>query len=96
MGDPPLKRPGRGWLYPLVEFNSVSHTTSVAFGRITRLGFTGFGDFETEGNLVSLAAGANAVLVSERLEIGAVSSTVIASQHNFDVNGLLVKMTLRY
>jgi hypothetical protein len=85
-----------GRLYPLVEFNSIYHTTSVDFGRITRLGFVGFGDFESEGNLVSLAAGANAVLVPERLEIGAVYTTVIAAQHHFDVNGLLVKMTLRF
>jgi hypothetical protein len=40
--------------------------------------------------------GANAVLVPERLEIGAVYTTVIASQRNLDVNGLVVKVTLRF
>jgi hypothetical protein len=91
-----LDRRVLGWLYPVVEFNSTYQTTSVDLGRITRRGFVGFGDFETVGNIVTLAAGANAVLVPERLEIGAVYTTVIAAQHDFDVNGLLVKMTLRY
>jgi hypothetical protein len=36
------------------------------------------------------------VLVPERLEVGAVCTTVITAQHNFGVNGLLVKMVLRY
>jgi hypothetical protein len=40
--------------------------------------------------------GANAVLVPERLEIGAVYTTLIASTHDIDLNGLLVKMTLRF
>jgi hypothetical protein len=84
------------FLYPLVEFNSIYHTSSVSFGLPTRVGFVDFGNFEAEGNIVSLAAGVNAVLVREHVEIGAVYTTVIASQHNFDANGLLVKMTLRY
>ncbi len=53
-----------------------------------------FDNFEAEGNLVSLAAGANAVLIPERLEFCAAYTTVIASQHKFDANGLIVKMTL--
>jgi hypothetical protein len=85
-----------GWLYPLVEFNCTSHTTSASFGLQTREGFIDFGNFESSGNVVSLAVGANAVLVKEKLEVGAVYSTVIASQHNLDVNGLLVKMMWRY
>jgi hypothetical protein len=64
--------------------------------RLTRQGFIDLGHFEPEGNVVSLAAGANAVLIPERLELGAASSTVIASQHDFEVNGLLVKLTLRH
>jgi hypothetical protein len=64
--------------------------------RLTRRGFIDLGNFESEGNLVSLAAAANAVLIPGRLELGAVSSTVIALQHDFEVNGLLVKMMLRY
>jgi len=85
-----------GWLYPLVEVNSLYHTTSVPFGLPTRRGFIDLGNFEATGNVVSLAAGANAVLIPERLEIGAVYTTVIGSQRDFDANGLLVKMTLRY
>jgi hypothetical protein len=85
-----------GWLYPLVEFNSIYHTTSVNFGLLTRRGFIDMGNFEATGNIVSLAAGANAVIIPERLEFGAVYTTVIASQRNFDANGLIVKMTYRY
>jgi hypothetical protein len=43
-----------------------------------------------------MAAGVNAVLVPDRLEIGAVYTTAIGSTHDIDVNGLLVKMTRRY
>jgi hypothetical protein len=85
-----------GWLYPLVEFNSIYHTTSVSFGLPTRRGFVDMGNFEATGNIVSLAAGANAVLVPEHVELGFAYTTVIASQRNFDANGLIVKMTLRY
>jgi hypothetical protein len=85
-----------GWLYPLVEFNSLYHTRSVDFGLTTRRGFLDFDNFEATGNIVTLAAGANAVLKPERLEIGAVYTTVIASQRDFDSNGIVVKMTIRY
>jgi hypothetical protein len=85
-----------GWLYPLVEINSLYHTTSVPFGLPTRRGFIDLGNFEGTGNVVSLAAGLNAVLIPEKLEIGAVYTTVIGSQRDFDANGMLVKMTLRY
>lgn len=85
-----------GWLYPLVEFNTSYHTTSVSFGLPTRRGFIDFDTFEASGNIVALAAGANAVLIPERLEFGAVYTTAIATQRNFDFNGLIVKMVLRY
>jgi hypothetical protein len=86
-----------GWLYPVVEFGSEFSSTSFDLGRITRRGgILGLVDIESEGTVVSLAAGANAVLVPERLEVGAVYTTVIASQRNLDVNGLIVKMTLRF
>jgi hypothetical protein len=62
----------------------------------TRRGFIDFGSFEATGNVVAVSVGANAALIREWLEIGAVYSTLVASQHNFDANGLLVKMTLRY
>jgi hypothetical protein len=85
-----------GWLYPLVEVNSLYHTTGVDFGLPTRRGFIDLGNFEATGNVVALSVGANAVLIPEHLEIGAVYTTVIASQHDFGANGLLVKMTFRY
>jgi len=64
-------------------------------GRHEREGFIDFGNFESEGNVLTMAVGANAVLIKERLEIGAVYTTVLAAQHNFEANGLLVKMMLR-
>jgi hypothetical protein len=45
---------------------------------------------------VSPAAGADAVLIRERLEVGAVDTTVISSQQHFGANGLLVKTTMRF
>jgi len=85
-----------GCLYPLVEFNCSYHEKSVSFGLPTRSGFIDFGDLEAEGNVLTMAAGANVVLIPERLEFGAVYSTLLASQHNVDLNGFIVKMTLRY
>jgi hypothetical protein len=87
-----------GWLYPLVEFNCIYHSVSVGANLElpTRHGFADFNDFSATGNRVFLAVGANAVLVPERLEFGAVYTTNIASQNDVNVNGLLVKMTIRY
>lgn len=85
-----------GWLYPLVEFNTNYLTKGVDAGLVTRRGFVDFGNFEAAGTVVSLAAGVNAVLVRERLELGAVYTTVIGSQRDFSANGLLVKMSMRY
>jgi hypothetical protein len=85
-----------GWLYPLVEFNCLYHTTGPGFGLPAARGFIDFDNFESSGNIVTMAAGANAVLIRERLEVGAVYTTSIATQHNFGLNGLLVKMVLRY
>jgi hypothetical protein len=76
--------------------NCIYHTTSVSFGLTTRRGFVDFDNFESSGNIVTLSAGANAVLIPERLELGAVYTTSIATQGDFGVNGLLVKMVLRY
>ncbi len=84
------------WFYPLVELNWTYHTTAVHLDTPTRFGFLDFGNFESSGNILTLAAGANAVLVRDRLELGAVYSTPLATQRNFDFNGLLVKMVVRY
>jgi hypothetical protein len=85
-----------GWFYPLVEFNWTYHTSSVQVDAPTRFGFIDFGNFESSGNIVTLAVGANAVLVRDRLELGAVYSTPLATQRNFDFDGLLVKMVMRF
>ncbi|MFL5242885.1 MAG: hypothetical protein ACJ8FY_12310 [Gemmataceae bacterium] len=85
-----------GCLYPLVEFNLSYHTSNVSFGLATREGFIDFGNFQSQGNVLTMAVGANVVLIKERLEFGAVYGTVLASQHDFEANSLLVKMMLRY
>jgi hypothetical protein len=84
------------WLYPLVEFNWTLHTTEVSLDLPTRFGFINADTFSNSGNVVALAAGANAVIVRNKLELGAVYTTVIASQHSFKADGLLVKMVYRY
>ena len=85
-----------GWLYPLVEFNWLYHVTDVHFGLPTRRGFIDLDNFEATGNILTLAVGANAVLIRDRLEFGAVYSTPLATQRDFNFNGLLVRMVLRY
>jgi hypothetical protein len=85
-----------GWLYPLIEFNTSYHTSSVDFSNDSPSGFFDFGTFEGTGNTVGMAVGCNAVLVPERFEIGGAYTTLIASQHGFDANGLILKMILRY
>jgi hypothetical protein len=85
-----------GWLYPLVEFNGIFASTSRSFGRNAQRDIPALGDFEADGTVIAMAAGANAVLVPERLEFGAAYTTVIASQRDLNVNGLVVKMTLRF
>jgi hypothetical protein len=85
-----------GWFYPLVEFNWAYHTSSVDLNVPIIPEFFSFGNFEGSGNIVSLAAGFNAVLQPNRLEFGAVYLTSIAAQNDFGFNGLLVKMVLHY
>jgi hypothetical protein len=85
-----------GWFYPLVEINTSYTIKSVSFDLPTRRGFFDFGGFESSGNIVVLSAGANAVIQRDRLELGAVYFTPIASQHGFDCNGLLVRLNIRF
>jgi hypothetical protein len=85
-----------GWLYPLVEFNFDYHTTSVSLDLPARRGFFNLDNFEVSGNILTMAVGANAVLVPEKLEVGAVYLTSIATQRDFNVNGLMVKIVYRY
>jgi hypothetical protein len=85
-----------GWLYPLVEFNWTYHRTGTAVDLPTRRGFVDFNNFESTGNILTLAAGVNAVIVRGKLEFGAVYTTELASQRDFEFNGVLAKMLLRY
>jgi hypothetical protein len=85
-----------GWLYPLVEFNWDYHTTSASIDLPARRGFFNFGNFESSGNILTMAVGANAVLVPQKLECGAVYLTSLATQRDFSVNGLLVKVVFYY
>jgi hypothetical protein len=91
-----LDRQVFGWLYPLVEFNFDYHTTSVSIDLPARRGFFNLNNFEASGNILTMAVGANAVLVPEKLELGAVYLTSLATQRDFNVNGLMVKMVFRY
>jgi hypothetical protein len=91
-----LDRQTFGWLYPLVELNCIYHTTSVAVDLPTRRGLIDFGNFESSGNIVTLSVGANAVIVRNHLEFGAVYTTSLATQRDLNVDGLLVKMVMRY
>jgi hypothetical protein len=85
-----------GRLYPLVEFNWDYHTTSASIDLPARRGFFNFGNFDTSGNILTMAVGANAVLVPQKLECGAVYLTSLATQRDFNVNGLLVKMVFYF
>jgi hypothetical protein len=95
-GNVHLDRCVCGCVYPLVEVNWTYHERRVSFGDDTHRGFFDFDNYESTGNIVTLAAGADWVIARERLEIGAVYTTVLASQHGFEANGLLVKMMLRF
>jgi hypothetical protein len=83
------------WLYPLVEFNWENTQRKGNITIPTKRGEFNF-SYEDEGNLVVLAAGVNAVLIPERLEIGAVYTTPIASKSGFDFDGMVVRMTIRF
>jgi hypothetical protein len=85
-----------GWLYPLVEFNYNLSATSHDISLPTRVGIFNLGNFDSEGDTLTMTVGANAVIVKSKLEFGAGYTTSIATQSNFNVNALLVKMVLRY
>jgi len=85
-----------GWLYPLVEFNGTWSTTSFSSDLQQRLGFIDFGRFDNVGSLLTVAPGVNAVIVRDKLELGVSYETPIWSAHNFNYNGVLVKMILRF
>lgn len=88
-----------GWLYPLVEFNGtwINHDANINAPRLDRVrGFFNLGRFDNAGSMLTVAPGFNAVIVHNRLELGAVYQTPIYSDQNFRFHELLVKMVLRY
>jgi hypothetical protein len=91
-----LDRQMFGWLYPVLELNWTYHVTRVNPDLVTRRGFIDFGNFESSGNILALGVGANAVIVRDRLELGAIYGTPLATQRDFNFNSLMVKLVLRY
>jgi hypothetical protein len=95
-GNVHLDRRCFGWFYPLVEFNWGVHTTNVDLNLPFRRDLFELDSFTASGNIVTVAPGFNAVIVQDKLEIGAVYETPIASQNNFHFNAVLVKVVFRY
>jgi hypothetical protein len=91
-----LDRQFFGWVYPLVEANFLYHSASVPAGIPTRIGFIDLGNFGSTGNTATVAVGVNLVLIRDRLEIGGAYVRSVATQHNVDVDAMILKMTLRY
>ncbi len=85
-----------GWLYPLVEFNWAAHNTRVDLDLPLVQHLFGLDDFTATGAIITVAPGFNAVLIPDKLEVGAVYQTPIASEHHIHFNSFLVKMVLRY
>lgn len=91
-----LDRQTFGWLYPLVEANVTHYTTRYNVGLPTERGYLDLGTFQSTGNIVTMAAGANAVLIRNKLEIGAVYTFPVFSERSLSFDGLLVKAVYRY
>jgi hypothetical protein len=85
-----------GWLYALVEFNGGLVTSNIDLTRPTRRGFIDFATVNATGDILTIAPGFNAVLVQDRLEVGVVYQTPIASEHHLHYNEVLMKMIIRF
>ena len=86
-----------GWLYPLVELNGAYHTNNVDVNINTpHHGVIDLGTFSSTGNILTVAVGADAVIVPGKLEFGAVYIRPVTAQNHFESNSVLVKLTLRY
>ena len=86
-----------GWLYPLVELNGSWRSSTANINVSTpRHGVIDLGTFSSTGNTLTIAPGANAVLIPGKLEFGAVYIRPVTGQGRFDFNGMLVKMVYRY
>lgn len=87
-----------GWLYGLVEFNGalLSRNPPERPALDTIRGFTNLGRFDQAGGILTIAPGVNAVIIQNRLEIGAVYETPLYSEKDLWFHSMLVKMILRY
>ena len=84
-----------GWLYPLVEFNSLIHTSTVNLSLPVNHDVIDLGTFSSSANELTVSVGANAVLIPGKLEFGAVYIRPVASQDHFEFSGLLAKLVYR-
>jgi hypothetical protein len=85
-----------GWFYPLVEFNGSWSNKTFDFRPDFFPGLIEIDRFDGTGGIFAVSPGFNAVLVQDRLEVGAVYSTPIWSRHDFNFNSMLVKMIIRF
>ncbi len=85
-----------GWLYPLVEFNWAAATKHINLDLPFRPDIFGLDNFTANGNIVTIAPGVNTVIIPDKLELGAIYQTPIASENHIHFNSFLVKMVLRY
>jgi len=85
-----------GWLYPLVEFNWIASTAHININDPLRRDFFGLDSFTADGSLVTVAPGVNAVIIQDKLELGAVYQTPIYSENHIHFNSFLVKMVIRF
>jgi hypothetical protein len=85
-----------GWFYPLVEFNGSWSNKTINFTPDFAPGLIEIDRFDGTGGIFAVSPGFNAVLVQDKLEVGAVYSTPIWSRHDFNFNSMLVKMIIRF
>ncbi len=83
-------------LYPVFEINAAYRLNEFNLGDIGGRGFGAFSNFEASGTTVSYAAGLNAVLIQDKLEMGAVYQGPLYTAGPLDFDVLLVKFVLRF
>lgn len=83
-------------IYPLIEANWIRHTSSVDVALPTQRGLVDFGTFSNTGDLVTLAAGVNFVLVRDHVEFGGAYTHAVSTPRDLGINGFIFKMVFRY
>jgi len=79
----------------LVEFNGSWSNKTIDFRSDFFPGLIEIDRFDGTGGIFAVPPGFNAVLVQDRLELGAVYSTFIWNRHDVNFNSMLVKMIIR-